>query len=334
MSAILVTGGTGFLGQHVVKFLLDRDSQSVRVLSTGPRDRFPFEVDWVQGDITSPEVVARAVSGSRRIFHLAGKVSRKHEDQRALYEVHVEGTRALCRAARGAGVERIVLASTSGTLAVSSDGKSLPDETAAPPLQLFTKWPYYASKYYQEKTAIQECEGGPELVILHPSLLLGPGDARLSSTADVLKFMGKEIAAIPPGGLNFVDVRDAAQAFLEAMERGRSGERYLLGAHNWTFEKFFGRLERLTKVKGPMLRAPGKLIEWTARTVDALYQHWGKAPPVDKVSLEMSCYFWYLDASKAKRELGFETRAADETLFDTVAYLEANFLGKEAFRQE
>jgi dihydroflavonol-4-reductase len=229
-------------------------------------------------------------------------------------------------------VERIVLASTSGTIAVTEDGEKIPDESFPTPLHLISRWPYYASKLYQEQVARRTCEGGPALVTLNPSLLLGPGDSRLSSTEDVLKFLTRDIPAVPPGGLNFVDVRDVAPAFVEAMERGRDKERYLLGGPNWKFEKLFGRLERLTKVSAPRLHAPGPVLEWGSKALDAVYRHWGKAPPVDRVSVEMSRYYWYLDASKAERELGFTARDPGDTLYETVAYLKEHFLGNGAFR--
>ena len=333
MAKTLITGATGFLGSHLLQLLLDRGGEELRVVSTSSRPELAGRgVEVIEGSITSASVVERAVKGVQRIYHLAGKVSRNPADQRELYEIHVEGTRLLCQAARRAEVERVVMASTSGTIAVTEDGESIPDESWPTPLQIIARWPYYASKVYQETVARQECAGGPALVILNPSLLLGPGDERLSSTEDILKFLAREIPATPPGGLNFVDVRDVAPAFVEAMKRGAPGERYLLGGPNWEFAKLFGRLERLTKVAAPRLRLPAPVIEWTSQAVDALYRHWGKAPPVDRVSVEMSCYFWYLDASKAKRALGFSSRDPGDTLYETVAYLKEHFLGAGAFR--
>ncbi len=333
MPKVLITGATGFLGSHLVELLMERGEDELRVLSTSPPEKLSKKgVELVEGSITSPEVVGRAVKGIQQIYHLAGKVSRNPDDQREMYEVHVDGTRFLCREAGRAGVQRIVLASSSGTIAVTDDGEKIPDETWPTPLDIISRWPYYSSKVYQEQVARQETEGGPELVILNPSLLLGPGDERLSSTDDILKFLAREIPAIPPGGLNFVDVRDVAPAFVEAMKRGVSGERYLLGGPNWEFAKLFGRLERLTKIAAPRLRLPAPVIEWTSQAIDALYRHWGKAPPVDRVSVEMSCYFWYLDSSKAEHALGFSSRDPGDTLYETVAYLKERFLGAGAFR--
>ena len=123
-----------------------------------------------------------------------------------------------------------------------------------------------------------------------------------------------------------------APAFVEAMKHGVAGERYLLGGPNWDFAKLFERLERLTKVAAPRVHPPGAVIEWGTRAVDALYRHWGKVPPVDRVSVDIRRYFWYLDASKAERELGFRARDPGDTLYETVAYLKEHFLGNGAFR--
>jgi dihydroflavonol-4-reductase len=332
MAKTLITGGTGFLGKHLLNQLIERGETDLRVITTGaiPATLDP-SIEVVKGTLTSTEDVERAVEGIESIYHLAGKVSRNPDDKREMYAIHVEGTRILCEAAKRAGVRRIVLASTSGTIAITKTGKEIPNETWPTPMEICSRWPYYAGKVYQEQTAIQSCGGKVELVILNPSLLLGPGDDRLSSTQDVLKFIGRDIPMIPPGGLNFVDVRDTAAAFISAMELGRSGERYLIGGPNWTFEKFFGRLERVTKVSAPKLRAPARLGLWGAKVADSLYRHWGKVPPVDVESVEMAGYFWYVDSTKAKEELGFVSRDPGETLYDTVTYLKANFMAEDAF---
>lgn len=322
MAKALVTGASGFLGTHLLELL---DAKDVRVLV---RDSQPDkEVELVEGSILDPDAVARAVEGVEHVYHLAGKVSRDPDDVRELYRVHVEGTTMLCRAAVEAGVKRIVLASTSGTIAVTEDGERVPDESSPPPLELIGGWPYYTSKLYQEEAAKRECEGGPEVVILNPSLLLGPGDKRVSSTEDVLRFLARDIPVIPPGGVNFVDVRDVAAAFVGAMEKGRSGERYLLGGPNWTFKLFFERLERISKVKGPRVKLPESMYAFAGMAVDAFYRGIDKEPPVDKVSVEMGQRFWYLDCSKAKRELDFDPRDPYETLHETVAYINREILG-------
>ncbi|MEW6731835.1 MAG: NAD-dependent epimerase/dehydratase family protein [Acidobacteriota bacterium] len=332
MAKTLITGATGFLGTHLMHHLIAEEDAQLRVLTTGSLPVcLGAAIEVIEGSITARETVERAVEGVESIYHLAGKVSRQPDDRHEMYAIHVEGTRLLCEAARRAGVRRIVLASTSGTIAITKTGQEIPDETWPPPLEICSRWPYYTSKIYQEETARRACGNDVELVILNPSLLLGPGDARLSSTQDILKFIGRDIPIIPPGGINFVDVRDVATAFVMAMQHGRSGERYLLGGPNWTFEKFFGRLERLTKVAAPKLRVPNKISRWGAQLADAMYRHWGKVPPVDLISVEMAEYFWYVDSTKAKEELNFVSRDPGETLYDTVTYLKANFLTEGAF---
>ena len=136
---------------------------------------------------------------------------------------------------------------------------------------------------------------------------------------------------MPAGGLSFVDVRDVAAALPAALARGTHGERFLLGAANWTFSKFFERLERLTKVSAPRFSLPAKLAVSGAQALHSLYRHWQLAPPVKPDEIEQANYFWYLDAGKAQRELGFTPRDPQETLQETVAYVREHFLGKGAF---
>ena len=332
----LITGGTGFLGQHLVGQLVEDGLKDVRVMATAIPDwLISLGVETFEGSVTSAGDVTRAVEGIADIYHLAGKVSREREHAREMYAVHVEGTRLLCDAARRAGVKTIVLASTSGTIAVTKDGEVVPDETYPPPLDVISRWPYYASKSYQEMAALERFNGkGLRLVMVNPSLLLGPGDDRLSSTKIVLDFMARKISAVPTGGISFVDVRDVAKAFRAAMKKGRHGERYLLGAANWTFERFFGRLERLSKVRGPKFSLPSRFVIPGAQLVDSLFKQWNMASFVEPAAIEMAQYFWYLNCAKASRELGFKPRDPGETLHDTVVYLRENFLGGSAFRKQ
>ena len=332
-ASTLITGGTGFLGSHLVRQLVEEGARDLRVMATSIPDWLvDLGVETFSGSITAPEDVKRAVEGITEVYHLAGKVSRERKDAREMYEVHVEGTRLLCDAAKSAGVKTIVLASTSGTIAVTEDGEVIPDETYAAPLEIISRWPYYASKTYQEMAALERFSGrGLRLVIMNPSLLLGPGDDRLSSTKVVLDFMAKKIGAVPTGGVSFVDARDAALTFRNAMKKGRHGERYLLGAANWTFNKFFGRLERLTKISAPRFALPARIAVGGAQLVDSFFKQWDWASPVEPGAIEMAQYYWYLNCSKAARELAFKPRDPSETLHDTVSYLRENFLGSNAF---
>ncbi|MGI8812021.1 MAG: NAD-dependent epimerase/dehydratase family protein [Pyrinomonadaceae bacterium] len=329
---ILITGGTGFLGTHIVQQFLDAGERKLRVMASSvPQWMLDAGVEAAEGSVTDSKDVANAVKNVSAIFHLAGKVSRNNDDAAAMNKIHVEGTRILCEAAKEAGVATMLLASSSGTIALSDD-EQIADETFPQPVEIFSRWAYYASKYYQERTALANFDGdGRRLVIMNPSLLLGPDDERLSSTKPVLDFLAKKIPYMPSGGLNFLDARDAAAAFLTALEKGRHQDKYLLGAANMTFEQFFGRLARISGVTAPMLKVPKKLALAGSSFISSIYKNWGKASPVMPNEVEQAEYFWYFDSSKAEEELGFAPRDPQETLNDTVTYLRRNFLGEGAF---
>jgi dihydroflavonol-4-reductase len=332
----LVTGGTGFLGAHLVRTLGGQGQGRLRVLvHSAPPDWLKdkaLDVELVSGSVTSPDDVARAVAGVDQIYHLAGMVSHRAADAHRMYQVHVDGTRIVCEAAVRAGVSRIVMASTSGTVACSRREDDVADEDSPTPTDIISRWGYYASKLYQEETARRACGDKVELVTVNPSLLLGPGDDRLSSTRPILQFLAKEILLMPAGGLNVVDARDVAALLPVAMTRGRAGARYLLGAQNWTFAEFFGRLERLTKIAGPKVKISGDFPFIASRVQASLWKTMGRKVAVDPESVEMAQYYWYLDAGKAARELGFVPRDPADTLRDTVDYIRAHLLGNAAFK--
>ncbi|MBK6748953.1 MAG: NAD-dependent epimerase/dehydratase family protein [Acidobacteria bacterium] len=330
---ILITGGTGFLGTHIVRNFLAYGETNLKVMASRvPEWMKDAGVKAVEGSVTDRDDVAKACKNVSAIFHLAGKVSRDNDDAASMNKIHLEGTRLLCEAATEAGVQTMVLASSSGTIAVNED-EQLVDETYPQPIEILTRWAYYASKYYQERAALENFNSpGQKLVIMNPSLLLGPDDERLSSTKPVLDFLGRKIPYCPSGGLNFVDARDAAAAFISAVEKGRHQEKYLLGAANMTFEQFFGRLERLSGVSAPMLKVPKKLAMAGSSFISSIYKNWGKASPVMPNEVEQAEYFWYFDSTKAEEELGFAPRDPQETLQDTINYLRENVLGGGVFK--
>jgi dihydroflavonol-4-reductase len=329
---ILVTGGTGFLGVHLVRQLIDAGEKNLRVIASSvPEWMKDAGVEPVVGSVTDADDIANAVRGVSAILHLAGKVSRDNSDAAVMSKVHVQGTRLLCEAAKEAGVKTMILASSSGTIAVSEDDQ-VRDETFPPPVEIISRWAYYASKYYQERTALESFDGdGRRLVIMNPTLLLGPDDERLSSTKPVLDFLGRKIPYTPSGGLSFVDARDAASAFITSLDKGRHQEKYLLGAANMTFAEFFARLERLSGVSAPMLKVPKKLAMAGSTFIDSVFKSWGKASPIQPKEVEQAEYFWYLDSTKAIEELGFAPRDPQETLSATIKYLRENFLGEGVF---
>ena len=330
---ILITGGTGFLGVHIVRQLLDAGAKNLRVMASSvPAWMTDAGVEPINGSVTDRELVSEAVRNAFAIFHLAGKVSRDNSDAASMNKVHVKGTRILCEAAAEAGVQTIVLASSSGTIAVSEDEQVF-DETFPQPVDVISQWAYYASKYYQERTALENFDGdGRKLVIMNPTLLLGPDDERLSSTKIVLDFLARKIPYCPSGGLSIVDARDAAAAFINGLEKGRHQEKYLLGSANVTFAEFFGRLERLSGVSAPMLKMPKAFAVAGSTFIESVFKNWGKASPVASKEVEQAEHFWYLDAAKAEEELGFSPRDPQETLNDTIKYLRTSFLGQGVFK--
>jgi dihydroflavonol-4-reductase len=222
-------------------------------------------------------------------------------------------------------VRRVVLASTSGTVAVSEDPNDVRNEEAPVPMELIARWPYYRSKLYAEKAALDRNGPSFEVVSVNPTLLLGPGDLLGSSTGDVMKFLEKKHPFVPAGGMSFVDARDAAAAMILAMEKGRAGERYLVSAVNLTIEAFFARLERISGVKAPRLRTPRSLLlaRAGAEIFGKLQKHVPLNGDLDRISAEMAQVYWYVDPAKAKDELGWVARDPGETLAETVADLRA-----------
>jgi dihydroflavonol-4-reductase len=274
-------------------------------------------------DVLDVDAVAHSARGCDGAFLATGKVSRDRDAGEALHRAHVLGTRSALSGLRAAGVRRVVVASTSGTLAVSTNAAQIADESGRVPLELVAMWPYYRSKLYAEREALEANSAEFEVVLVNPSLLLGPGDTRESSTGDVRRFLERAIPAIPGGGIAFVDVRDAARGMWLAYERGGAGERYILNAKNMTLAAFFQRLERIAGVKAPALRMPRSrpLAIGVNRLFSKALRAIGGEPPVDEISVEMAQYFWYCSSAKAERELGFSARDPGETLRETVADL-------------
>jgi dihydroflavonol-4-reductase len=325
VSRYLVTGATGFLGRHVVRTLL-ANGHSVVALVRKRATELEADVTQATGNILERATVERALASCDGAFHCAGKVSRRPDDAEELYDLHVEGTKNVVDACIAKGVKRVVVASTSGTIAVSEDPDHVATEADDAPIGLLNRWPYYRSKLFAERAALERNgREGVDVVVVNPTLLLGPGDVNGSSTEDVRLFLERKIPAIPPGGLSYVDARDAAEGMRLAMERGVGGRRYLLGACNMTIREFFARLERISGVRGPILpmpRAP-EIAKTGAQLLERFATRVGIPLGVDPISLDMAHFYWYLDASLAEDELGWSPRDPTETLVETVRDLEA-----------
>lgn len=324
MPTYLLTGATGFLGHHVA-LQLRAAGHAVTALVRGPAPALEqLGVTLATGDLLDAASVTAAAAGCDGLFHCAGLVSRKPKDAERMWQVHVVGTRTLLDAAEKAGIKRAVVASTSGTVAVATDDRprSEDDET---PNGLISRWPYYRSKLYAEASALERNSQEFQVISVNPSLLLGPGDLRGSSTDDVRLFLEQKVQAVPAGGMSFVDVRDAAAAMVSAMEKGRPGERYLVSGCNLTVREFFGRLERLSGVKGPWFPMPKspEVAKAASRLLERLVKRVGGTMPVDEETVDVAQHFWFVDWSKAARELDFAPRDPGATLKDTVDDLRA-----------
>ncbi len=317
---VLVTGATGFLGRHLLDALRTRGYTAV-ALCRKPASLSGIDgVSAVKGDILDEASVRSAAEGCEGVFHCAGVVSRDPDDADLLWRTHVEGTRKVLDACRSAGVRRAVVASTSGVVSIGVDPKHIGREDDPTPYALIQRFPYYRSKLYAEQEALGRARDGLEVVAVNPSLLLGPGDLLGSSTGDVRDFCDAKIPAIPAGGVAYVDARDAAEGMCLAMERGTPGRRYLLNASNCSVREFFGRLERVSGVRGPVIPMPRSIevAKWSARVLERAARAVGAKSPVDATSAEMGQLFWYCDATRAETELGWSARDPVATLADTV----------------
>ncbi len=318
--SILVTGGTGFLGRHLIEQLLQKGEKKIKVLTRS----FDYElgelgIEQIEGSLLDHDALKRALENVKYVYHLAGRVERDPSSAHLMYELHVDGTRHLLDRIVGTKVKKIVVASTSGTVGVSKFDDYIADDSSPTVEDIVSKWPYYLSKIYAERVCERYIrEYNLPIIMMRPTLLLGPGDERKSSTEDVVKFLNGDIPSVPSGGLSFVDVRDVASAFIEAMEVGEAGEHFLLGAQNLTVESFFDELSLLSGKTPPKLHLPQSAAVMGAKVLDSAMRIFGKRASVDPVSVDMSGYYWYIDSKNAEQKLGWNPRSPRLTLRDTI----------------
>lgn len=313
---ILVTGASGFLGLHLTGVLREA-GHAVRALGRKTSDRLAaLEVDQHLGSVTDPEAVAAAVLGVSAIYHCAGWVSRDKGERGAMYRVHIDGTRAVLQAAMDAGVDQVLVVSTSGTVGVADHPDFMADEDSPVAWPLVREWPYYESKAYAEREVQAFVEKGLPVKMARPTLLLGPGDYNGSSTGDVVKYLCGDIKASLPGGMSAVDVRDVASALPAILADGEPGVGYLLGAVNCTVREFMVMLEQASGVRAPAMSLPRPLVDRASgllKAVSRLRAFGGLEPQ----TFEMGCHYWYIDSARAVR-LGFAPRPFQDTLRDTI----------------
>jgi len=305
MPDALVTGGTGFVGANLVRELL-ADGRSVRVLARRGGDRRALDglaVEICEGNLLDRASLRRAVAGVHSVFHVAADYRLWAADPSALYRANVDGTRAVLEAAAEAGVARIVYTSTVGTLGIPADGTPGTEET---PVRLEDMvGPYKRSKFLAEQAALQHARSGVPVVIVNPSAPVGPWDVKPTPTGQmVIDFLTGKMVATLDTGLNLIHVRDVARGHLLAEERGKIGDRYILGHRNLSLTEIGVALSAISGRRPPRWRIPYAVAWCGAACLEAAARITGGAPRVPLTAVRMARKRMYFSAAKAVRELG------------------------------
>ena len=315
MTKTLLTGATGFVGAHLARGLAER-GDDLRVTVAGGSDVRPLaglDVEQARCDLLDRRALRRVLKGVERVFHAAQMVSLRRQDAERLFEINVGGTRTVLEECLRADVERVVLTSSAASVGPARRGETA-DET-----QLFTAGhlgiPYVNSVHEAEVEALRLAAKGLPVVCVNPALTFGPGDYEVTSTRLVRSFLLGRVPAYADGGINVVDVRDVAQGHLLADERGSVGERYILGGRNFTFDRLFADLGRISGVDPPIKVSLGL----ATGAIGALRIGAGRTT-LSPEELRVGSQFWTYRSTKAQRELGFKARPHEETLESTVSW--------------
>lgn len=318
-SKTLVTGGTGFVGRAVVEALLAQ-GREVRVLARRPQHPAlsGLAVEVVKGDLTTPDSLRQALQGCSRLFHVAADYRLWVPDPATMYETNVAGTRSLLQAALEAGLERVVYTSTVGALGNPGDGTPGTEDT---PVTLADMVGHYKrSKFLAEQVALEYASRSLPVVIVNPSTPVGPWDSRPTPTGQmIVDFLNGKVPAFLDSGLNLIHVRDVAAGHLLAEERGRVGEKYILGHVNLTLAEIFARLANLSGRPAPRWRLPYYPILALAY-VNESWSTWitRRPPRIPLTAVKMARKFMYFDAQKAIRELGLPQTPVDQALAEAI----------------
>lgn len=321
----LVTGATGFLGSHVARALIAR-GQKVRVLvraSSDLRALQALEAERCSGDLRDPASLDRALEGVSRVFHVAADYRLWARDPREIHESNVTGTRNLLEAARRAGVEKFVYTSTVATMAVPRASGLPNEETQASVAEMIGH--YKRSKFEAERCALHAAQSGQPVVIVNPTTPVGPGDWKPTPTGKIIvDFLNGRMPGYVDTGLNFVPVEDCAEGHRLAAERGRVGERYILGGRNLTLKQMLDLLASTSGRPAPRWKFPYGLA-YVAGCVDAgVSRLLGREPQIPLEGVRMARHKMFVDSSKAERELGFAPGPIEAALQRAVAWYESN----------
>lgn len=317
MGPVLVTGASGFLGWHVARMVTESGLR-VRAMTRG---RYPVEdidVEVIKGDLTDRASLDRAVDGCRIVYHVAADYRLWTPNPAELYRANVEGTRNLLEAARDAGVARVVYTSTVGCIGFVEGG--IGDEET--PVSLGEMSGHYKrSKFLAEKLALEFAGKGLPVVIVNPTAPVGDHDPKPTPTGQmIVDFLRGAMPAYLDTGLNVVDVRDVARGHLLACEKGRPGERYILGGENLTLQQIFAELSKISGVPAPKVRIP-YAVAWIAAAVGSIASRITDKPPrAPMEGVRMARKKMWVRHDKAARELGYAPAPASVALANAAAW--------------
>jgi dihydroflavonol-4-reductase len=317
----LVTGASGFLGWHVARVLIERGYR-VRGLARRPGSIGDPEIEEAAGDLRDAASLERAAEGCELVFHVAADYRLWTREPEEMYRSNVDGTRNLLSAAQRCGVDRIVYTSTVGCIGFVEN--SLGDETTPVRLEDMTG-SYKRSKFLAEGVAMEFAGRGLPVVIVNPTAPVGSHDVKPTPTGQtILDFMRGRMPAYVDTGLNVVDARETAEGHWLACEKGKAGERYILGSENLTLREIFGKLSSITGRPAPRTRIPWVVALAAGAAMTGWANVTGKPPRAPLDAVRMARKKMFVSTEKARRELGFNPSPAEKGLRNAVEWFDAN----------
>jgi dihydroflavonol-4-reductase len=321
-----LTGATGFVGSHVARALAENGAD-LRLLvrsSSNLKNIDNLKADLVTGDLRDPASLEKGIAGCDVVFHVAADYRLWVRDPDEMYRANVEGTRAILEAARKANIRRVVYTSSVATMGFTSNGQPADEQSAVSLANMIG--PYKRSKFMAEQVAIEATRSGQDVVIVNPTTPVGERDIKPTPTGRiVIDFLKKKFPAYVDTGLNLVDVRECALGHVAALEKGRCGERYILGGENLTLKQILDKLAAITGLPSPKIRVPYVLALATG-VVDELVtgRLRGREPRATIDAVRMGRKKMFASSAKAERELGWKVVAVDAALRRAVEWFRHN----------
>ena len=322
---VFVTGATGFIGASLVRELL-KDGAEVRALARPRSDRrnlHGLDLEICEGDLRDRDSLEKGLRGCEILFHAAADYRLWTRNPAEMYEINVGGTRNILEAALSRGISRVVYTSSVGTL--GNPGTGEPGNETTPVGFSEMVGDYKKSKFLAEREAENFIGRGLPIVIVNPSTPIGALDIKPTPTGKIIvDFLNRRMPAYLDTGLNIIDVEDCARGHILAANKGRIGEKYILGNENLTLRRIFAMLEEITGLPAPKVRLPYTPILLAAYVNEAISRCTGKEPLIPLAGVRMARKFMYFDPSRAVRELGLMQRPVIESLGKAASWFRAN----------